>query len=306
MNERYINDSQIGLNLRKAPWKGYKWLWPSLILLFVISLLPWLIMGNYSFRNINFANPSATGEYVGLDNYRTALNYPDVSSSLWLTIKIILVCLPIEFLIGLIVALCLASQIKLKKWTLPIIIIPMIISPVVVGLIGNLSLNPDFGLIGIILKNIGLVSGAILGSYKLAPISIMAIDIWQWSPFMILIFTAGLLSLPKAPFEAASVDGASSWQTFWKVTLPLLKPIFVISILLRFTDLFKIFDKIFIMTGGGPGNATEVSNILAYRINFVFWDLGYGSTVVMLLYIVSFLACLVFVKVTTSKEKGSR
>lgn len=301
-----MNDAQIGTNLRRAPWKGYKWLWPSLILLAVIALIPWLIMGDYSFRNINFANPSATGEYVGWDNYRTALHYPEVRSSLWLTAKMIFICLPIEFLIGLLLALCLISQIKLKKWTLPIIIIPMIISPIVIGLIGNLSLNPDFGLIGIILKNLGFVSGAILGNYKLAPIAIMAIDIWQWSPFMILVFTAGLLSLPKAPYEAASVDGASSWQTFWKVTLPLLKPIFIISILLRFTDLFKIFDTIFIMTEGGPGAATEVSNIFAYRVNFVYWDLGYGSAVVMLLYIVSFLSCFLFVKYATAKEKGTR
>jgi len=299
-----MNDAQVGTSLRRTSWRGYKWLWPSLILLLIISLIPWLIMGGYSFRNINFADPSATGEYVGLDNYRAAFNYSGFSSSLWLTFKMIFVCLPIEFLLGLIVALCLTSQIKLKKWLLPIIIIPMIISPTVIGLVGNLNLNPDFGLIGITLKNLGLVKGAILGNYILAPIFIMAIDIWQWSPFMILIFTAGLLSLPKAPFEAASVDGASSWQTFWKVTIPLMKPIFIISILLRFTDLFKIFDKIFIMTGGGPGSSTEVSNIFAYRANFEFWSLGYGSAVVMLLYIVSFLACLLFVKMSTSKEKN--
>jgi multiple sugar transport system permease protein len=301
-----MNDAQVSVNIRRAPWKGYKWLWPSLILLAIIALAPWLIMGNYSFRNINFSDPSATGEYVGLDNYRTALHDPDFSNSLWLTAKIILICLPIEFLIGLLVALCLASQTKLKKWTLPIIIIPMVISPIVVGLIGHLALNADFGLVGIILKNLGLVKGTILGNYKLAPYAVMAIDIWQWSPFMILIFTAGLLSLPKAPFEAASVDGASSWQTFWNVTLPLLKPIFVIAVLLRFTDLFKIFDTIFIMTEGGPGTATEISNFFAYRINFKYWNLGYGSAVVMLLYIVSFLACFIFVTIVTPKNKAAR
>jgi multiple sugar transport system permease protein len=292
--------------IRRAPWKGYKWLWPCVILLVIIALAPWLIMVNYSFRNINFTDPSATGEYIGLDNYRTALYDPDFSNSLWLTCKIILICLPIEFLIGLLVALCLASQTKLKKWTLPIIIIPMIISPIVVGLIGHLVLNADFGLVGITLKNLGLIKGTILGNYKLAPYAVMAVDIWQWSPFMILIFTAGLLSLPKAPFEAASVDGASSWQTFWNVTLPLLKPIFVIAVLLRFTDLFKIFDTVFIMTEGGPGVVTEISNFFAYRINFKYWNLGYGSAVVMLLYIVSLLICLIFVTMVTSKDKAVR
>jgi len=299
-----MNDAQVGTNLRRTLLKGWKWLWPGFILLLVIELIPWLIMGAYSFRNINYADPSANGAYVGLDNYRAAFHNSGFSSSLWLTFKMVFICLPIEFLLGLIVALSLTSQEKLKKWLLPIIIIPMIISPTVIGLVGNLNLNPDFGLVGITLKNLGLVKGAILGNYKLAPIFIMAIDIWQWTPFVILIFTAGLLSLPKAPFEAASVDGASSWQTFWKVTIPLMKPIFIIGILLRFTDLFKIFDKIFIMTGGGPGNSTEVSNIFAYRANFEFWNLGFGSASVMLLYIVSFLACLLFVNFTTSKEKN--
>jgi len=303
LSDRYINDAQIGIGLRKSSWKGYKWLWPAIILLAIISLIPWLIMGSYSFRNISYIDPLAQGEYVGLENYRKVLHDSDFINSLWLTLKIILICLPIEFLLGLLVALCLSVQIKLKKWTLPIILIPMIISPIVVGLIGHLNLNPDFGLIGIFLRNLGLIKGSILGNPQLAPYVIMAVDIWQWTPFMILIFTAGLLSLPKAPFEAASVDGASSWQTLWNIKLPLLKPIFIIATLLRFTDLFKMFDTILIMTGGGPGSATENSNFFAYKINFKFWDLGYGSAVVMLLYIISFLICLAFVKMIASKKE---
>ncbi|MDD3655789.1 MAG: sugar ABC transporter permease [Atribacterota bacterium] len=304
MSDRYINDAQIGFGLRKASWKGYKWFWPTIILLILVSLIPWLIMGSYSFRNINYIDPSATGEYIGLDNYRTALHDSEFIDSIWLTAKIILICLPIEFLLGFLVSLCLSSQMTLKKWTLPIILIPMIISPIVVGLIGHLTLNPDFGLIGITLRNLGIIKGSILGNPKLAPFTIMAIDIWQYTPFIILIFTAGLLSLPKEPFEAAAVDGASSWQTLWNIKLPLLKPIFVIAILLRFTDLFKIFDTILIMTGGGPGSTTENSNFFAYKINFKYWNLGYGSAVVMLLYIVSFLVCLIFVKMVTSKNEA--
>jgi multiple sugar transport system permease protein len=178
----------------------------------------------------------------------------------------------------------------------------MIISPVVVGLIGSLNLNADFGMIGIMLKKSGLVEKTILGNYHLALPAIITIDIWQWTPFLILIFTAGLLSLPREPYEAAYVDGASTWQVFHRVTLPLMRPIFLIALLLRFTDLFKIFDKIFIMTGGGPGSATEISNIFAYRINFRFWNLGYGAAIVTLLYIVSFLVCFGFVKIVTARD----
>lgn len=302
--ERYLNDAQISTGIRKAPWKGYKWLLPCIVLLLIIALIPWLIMGYYSFRNINYTDPTAMGEYIGLDNYRQALHDPDFSSSLWRTAKIILFCLPIEFILGLLVAFCLSTSIKLKNWILPIIIIPMVISPIVVGLIGSLALNADFGVIGVLLKNLNLVKGTVLGNPVYAPLAVMLVDIWQWTPFMILVFTAGLLSLPKAPFEAASVDGATAGQVFVRITLPLMKPIFIIAILLRFTDLFKIFDTVFIMTAGGPGSATEISNFFAYRVNFSFWNLGYGSAIVMLLYIVSFLICLIFVQLVTGKTGG--
>ena len=289
-------------SIRKTPWKGYNWLWPVLILIAIIELIPFCVMLVYSVEAINYLDISATGQYIGLDNYREALNDSDFISSIVKLSKVIATALPIEFILGLLVALSIAAHPKLRKYLLPIIIIPMIISPVVVGLIGSLNLNADFGLVGITLKNLGLVEKTILGDYHLALPAIIAIDIWQWTPFLILIFTAGLLSLPREPYEAAYVDGASTWQVFHRVTLPLMRPIFLIALLLRFTDLFKIFDKIFIMTEGGPGSATEISNIFAYRINFRFWNLGYGAAIVTLLYIVSFLVCFAFVKIATARD----
>ncbi|MCP4294131.1 MAG: sugar ABC transporter permease [Proteobacteria bacterium] len=288
--------------IRKTPWKGYNWLWPVLILIAIIELIPFCVMLVYSVEAINYLDISATGQYIGLDNYREALNDSDFISSIVKLSKVIATALPIEFILGLLVALSIAAHPKLRKYLLPIIIIPMIISPVVVGLIGSLNLNADFGLVGITLKQLGLVEKTILGNYHLALPAIITIDIWQWTPFLILIFTAGLLSLPREPYEAAYVDGASTWQVFHRVTLPLMRPIFLIALLLRFTDLFKIFDKIFIMTEGGPGSATEISNIFAYRINFRFWNLGYGAAIVTLLYIVSFLVCFAFVKIATARD----
>jgi len=277
-------------------------LWPALILIAVIELIPFIVMLVYSVRAINFLDISASGQFIGLDNYRQALNDPEFGSSIVTLSKVIVTALPIQFALGLVVALALTAHQTLRKYLLPIIIIPMIISPVVVGLIGSLNLNADFGLIGITLKQLGIVEKTILGDYNLALPAIVIIDIWQWTPFLILIFTAGLLSLPKEPYEAAYVDGASTWQVFVRVTLPLMQPIFLIALLLRFTDLFKIFDTIFIMTEGGPGSVTEVSNIYAYRVNFRFWNLGYGATLVTLLYIVSFLVCFAFVKIATLRE----
>jgi multiple sugar transport system permease protein len=282
---------------------GYQWLWPALILLAVVEFAPFVVMVLYSMRAINFLDVTASGQFVGLDNYRRALDDPEFGSSIVTLAKIIITALPVEFALGLAVALLLSGHPTLRKYLLPVIIIPMIISPVVVGLIGSLNLNADFGLIGIMLKQWGLVEKTILGDYNLALPAIILIDIWEWTPFLILIFTAGLLALPRAPYEAAYVDGASPWQVFTRVTLPLMQPIFIIALLLRFTDLFKIFDQIFIMTEGGPGSVTEVSNIYAYRINFRFWNLGYGAAVVTLLFMVSFVVCFLFVQIATRKEQ---
>ena len=282
---------------------GYQWLWPALILIAVIEFVPFCVMLVYSAKAINFLDVTATGQFVGLDNYRQALNDPEFGASIVTLSKVIATALPIQFGLGLVIALSLASHPTLRKYLLPIIIVPMIISPVVVGLIGSLNLNADFGLIGIMLKKLELVDKTILGDYDLALLAIIMIDIWEWTPFLILIFTAGLLSLPKEPYEAAYVDGASTWQVFVRVTLPLMRPIFLIALLLRFTDLFKIFDQIFIMTEGGPGSVTEVSNIYAYRVNFRFWNLGYGASLVTLLFIVSFLVCFAFVNIATPREE---
>ncbi len=283
--------------MRNAPWGGYRWLVPLLALIAVIELIPFLIMTWYSVLGLSYTDPTLKGQYVGLDNYRRALGDPELGHSLLVTAKIML-ALPLEFMLGLGLALALSQHLTLKKYVLPIMVIPMILPPVVVGLAGALNLNADFGLIGIALRQLGWVSTTPLGDYRLALPAIILVDVWQWTPFLTLIFLAALLSFPKEPYEAARVDGASSWQIFRRVTLPLMRPIFVVAFLLRFTDLFKIFDTIFIMTGGGPGAATEVLNLLAYKVNFRFWNIGYGAAVVMLLYIVSFLVSFIFVKVT--------
>ena len=127
-----------------------------------------------------------------------------------------------------------------------------------------------------------------LGTPFNAFLTIVAVDIWQWTPFVTMIFLAAIIGMPREPFEAAVVDGASRWHIFRRITLPMLQPIIGVVLLLRLTDAFKVFDQVFIMTGGGPGAATELLTIFAYKVNFVFWNLGYGSAVVALLFFISF------------------
>jgi multiple sugar transport system permease protein len=209
-----------------------------------------------------------------------------------------LIALPIEVILGILFSTILSYHLRLKKFVLPILLIPMILAPIVVGLSAKLNLNPDFGIIGIFLKDIGISPSGLLTSASTAFITIIIVDIWQWTPFLIMIFLAAILAMPKEPFEAAMIDGASRFQIFKYLTLPFLTPIIIIGFLLRLTDAYKLFDQVYIMTGGGPGASTELLTIFAYKLNFTYWNLGYGSAVVAILFLVSFVISFLFVKFT--------
>jgi multiple sugar transport system permease protein len=172
------------------------------------------------------------------------------------------------------------------RFLVPTMLLPVLLTPVVIGLIGLLTLNPDFGVLGIPIYRSGLIREAMLGSSKWALPSITLVDTWHWTPFVAVILLAGLLSLPKEPYEAAQVDGANPWQTFWRVTMPLLWPYLMVALLIRVIDAFGIFDIIWVMTKGGPGTATESIAVYAYRNTFRYWNLGYGSAQVMIIFVI--------------------
>ena len=148
------------------------------------------------------------------------------------------------------------------------------------------------------LRVVGLLGPqtSLLGDHRLVLWTVMAVDVWEWTPFVTLVVLAGLLSLPREPFEAAIMDGARPWQVFRDITVPLMRPIIALVLLLRGIDAFKEFDKVFILTGGGPGTATELLSIYTYRMNFKSWDLGYGAACAFMVYFVVLILCSIFYK----------
>ena len=288
--------------MRKAKFGGYIWLLPLVFFLFVIELWPFLKMLYQSFHHLSFTQPALNGEFAGLGNYRKAMNSESMMSSVGLTLKYMLIALPLEVLLAIFFSVLLSYHLKLKKYVLPILLIPMILAPIVVGLSAKLNLNPDFGIIGIFLKNLGISPSGLLTSANTAFLTIIVVDIWQWTPFLIMIFLASILAMPKEPFEAALIDGANRFQVFRYLTLPFLTPIIIIGILLRLTDAYKLFDQVYIMTGGGPGSSTELLTIFAYKLNFKFWNLGYGSAAVAILFLINFIISFFFVKLTYKEE----
>jgi multiple sugar transport system permease protein len=169
----------------------------------------------------------------------------------------------------------------------------MIIAPMVIGATFRYLLNPDFGIINYILNIFGLPKYAFLGNSSLALNSLIVVDIWQWTPFMILVLLAGLESLPEEPYEAAKIDGANFWQELKYITIPLLKPIISIAVLIRTMDAFKAFDKIFMMTSGGPGSSTETLSYFVWKVGFQWFKMGEASAMgIFMLYFVVFLSWL--------------
>ncbi len=282
---------------------------PAVLLLVVILLAPFLYMAWTSLTDLSFALPNRDGNFIGLDNYRRLVREDDIFwSSFALTLRFVVIVVSVEFVLGFALAMLLFRFVVRRRLLLTLLLVPMMLAPVAVGLIWKLLLQGDFGMVSYYLRALGLlqVRDALLSNADAVLPAIMVIDAWQWTPFVTLVMLAGLLSLPREPFEAAVMDGARPWQVFRDVTLPLLRPIIALVLLLRAIDAFKEFDKVFILTGGGPGISTELLSIYVFRLNFKNWDLGYGAAAAFMVYLVVLILCSVLFKAVFWREGRPR
>ncbi len=256
------------------------------------------------FTDLSYALPDRDGNFVGFDNFRRLMRDPLFWDSFLLTIRFMFVAVLIELLLGFAVAMVLFHQLQRRRLVLTLLMVPMMLAPVAIGLIWKLLLQGDFGMMTYYLRRVGLLGDqeVLLSNADLVLPAIIAIDVWQWTPFVVLVMLAGLMSLPREPFEAAIMDGARPHQILRDVTLPLLRPIIALVVLLRGIDAFKEFDKVFILTGGGPGTATELLSIYTYRMNFKDWDLGYGAACAFMVYFVVLILCSIFYKAVFWQE----
>ena len=272
---------------------------PATILVVIFLVGPFYYMVYTALTDLSFADASRKGAFVGFDNFRKLMRAdPLFWKSFLLTFKFVILAVTMEFILGFALAFLIFKFVARQRLLTTLLLIPMMLAPVAVGLIWRLLLQGDFGMAIYYLRAVGLLAqnAAVLSQPDLVFPAIVAIDIWQWTPFVTLVMLAGLMSLPRAPFEAAMMDGAGPLRIFLDVMLPLLRPIIALVLLLRGIDAFKEFDKVFIMTGGGPGTLTELVSIYAYRVNFRNWDLGYGAAVAFMVYLVVLILCSVFYK----------
>lgn len=256
---------------------------PALLLLLVITTAPLVYLVWNSLHRMDLSMPWLSG-FAGLANYAKMGSDPRFWNSLALTVVYTGSTVVLQILVGLSLAL-LVLQIPRGQALLRLAaIVPIVLAPVVVGLFWRtLVLAPDVGLVDMVTRALGLGSHNWLGDPQLALVSVIAIHTWQWTPFAFLVLLASLATLPPDLFEAARLDRASAWQRFRYLTLPLIRPAIVMVVILRTMTALSAFAAIFAATGGGPGSATEILNLYAYRTSFTELNLGYGSALAVVL-----------------------
>ena len=224
--------------------------------------------------------------FAGLENYRSAFAENYFGESIWVTVKFVIAVVLLEFLIGFTIALMLNAVTRFKSIYYPILLMPLLINPVVVAQIWRMFLHPELGIVNYLIGLAGIAKVNWLGDPDIAFWTVVLVDIWHQVSFMIILLLAGLSALPREPYEAARVDGASHLQAFFHVTLPLMRPVIVVTLLIRLIFAIKTFDLVFIMTRGGPGTATDLISYFIYRSAFYGLDIGQASAISVVLLVV--------------------
>lgn len=265
--------------------RNLQWFYTTPAVLFVAIMMLFPIL--YTFR-LSFYEWSMSSieppEWVGVSNYTSLFRDERFWNSVWITLYFTGAALIVETLLGVAIALLLNRGMRGKTVVKTIFLLPMVATPVAMGLVWMLIYEPSIGVANVFLKSIGLKPLVWLGSESQVIPSLVLIDVWQWTPMIALIVMAGLSTLPTEPYEAADVDGATPWQKLAFITLPLLRPTIMIAVMLRLIDLLKQFDIIYATTQGGPNYASEALNIFSYVIGFQYFKLGLASAVVVLFF----------------------
>ncbi len=287
------------INDRKLAFRFH---FPAFFVLLFITLIPLLYTFRLSLFNYQLSIPGSDKEFIGLANYIELIHDAEFFKSIGITLLYVFVSVFVEIVIGIIIALILNKIPFMRRIFTSAILIPMMIAPLVIGLMFSFFTNPQFGLYSYIVNYFELPLPTVLTDKPaIALVTLMIMDIWEWAPYMALVFLSGLQSIEGEFYEAAEIDGANGRQIFWKVTIPLMKPIIAVSGLLRAMECLKEFDKPYIFTGGGPGNATEVIDLFTYKQAFTQFRFSYASALCVVLFI-TLIVLGVFYEKFTMKE----
>ncbi len=275
--------------------KALSWLFvtPVILILLAAAFIP-LGWGLYlSFFRYKLNMPSATA-FIGLQNYLDIFRDELTMRSLRNNVIFAALSVSLELVAGVIVAMVLSSDSRGSRMLVSILMVPMIIAPVAGGTLWRMMLDRTYGVVNYLLSFLGIPPISWLGDPRMALYTIVLVDAWMFIPFVAVLVLSSIKAMPTSFLDAARVDGASSWKVFWRVILPVISPVIIIVAMLRFIDAFKIFDTIFVMTQGGPGNATEMLPTYIYRQGIKFLNIGYSSATAILFVIAMSLIAWAF------------
>lgn len=277
--------------------RAWPWLAPLVAMLVVFTVFPFFY--NIWLSLHEFAPRERALEWVGMANWNRLFADSRLWSALTITLIYTAACLVIQLVLGLGIAVLLDSDDPGFGFLRGVLTLTLVIPPAVTGMMFLLLEDAQFGILTYALRDIGLLgSQSILGSPTTALAGVMIADIWQWTPFMVLIFLAGLRAMPTEPFESALIDGASGWQIFRRLTLPMLSKVIAVAVFIRGIDLFRTFDYMYVMTSGGPGTSTYTLSLYAWEQTFSFVKWGYGATISLFTLFVILILANLFVWLT--------
>ena len=278
--------------------RGFKYgmVWPAVVAILLIGLFPLIYTLIVSFQNIDMFDEDT--RFHGLIHYRALMDDARFWQSLRNTAIFLAIALPIEFMLGLLLALLFLERLPGKQIFVALMILPVVISPIIAGATWRLLFDHRYGPIN---QMIGWVTGqapTLIWTVNPALVypAILLAEVWQWTPFMFLLLLAGLSSVDRSLNEAAELDGAGFWQTFWYVTLPVIKPVIAVALLIRALDLFRLFEVVWALTRGGPGTMTETISIYTYVRAFQQFDTSYAAAMAFIVIIILSLVVMTALK----------
>jgi multiple sugar transport system permease protein len=272
---------------------------PTILLLLAINIFPLIWTIYLSFTNFKANRANRGIEWVGIANYRRILSDPDIWSAMQVTAHFVFWSILLQVVLGFGLALLLDKRFRGHGLWTTVILLPMMLSPAVVGTFWSFLFQPQIGLFNTIVgffTGIDPSSFQMIGDVPLAPWAIVLVDTWMWTPYVMLICLAGLRSIPDYIYEAAEIDRASAWRQFWSITVPMVLPFLMLAVLFRAIENFKMFDMVNLLTSGGPGSTTEMASITLKREAFEKWRTGYSSAFAIILFVTVFGAANIYVK----------
>jgi multiple sugar transport system permease protein len=291
----------VARRIRGLSDRALAWIFvaPTILLLLAINIFPLIWTIRLSFTDYRVNRPNREAEFIGLRNYERILTDGDVWITMQATAHFLFWTLFLQVLIGFALAYLINKKFRGNDLWTTIIVLPMMLSPAVVGNFWTFLYQPQIGLFNYV---VGFLTGtdpssfSMIGEVALAPWAIIIVDTWMWTPFVMLICLAGLRSIPDSIYEAAECDRASKWRQFWTITVHLVLPFLMLAVLFRGIENFKMFDLVVQLTGGGPGSTTELTSINLKREAFERWRTGYASAYAVILFVTVFGLASIYVK----------